>query len=444
MICNLADNRSPQQARPVARASAMLAGGLALVLSLLLTCAPAVAQVETPATPERAAPQARPAFSQQELDQMLAPIALYPDALLSQILMASTYPLEVVEAARWSRANPGVVRENAVKAVQQEDWDPSVKSLVAFPQILQMMDEKLEWTERMGDAFLAQETQVTTTIQNLRHKAYDAGNLSSNEQVRVERQGQTIVIVPASPDVIYVPYYDPVVVYGSWWWPDYPPIYWAPWPGYYYAPRYAPGFAWGFGITIGAGFFFGAFDWPHYRVHVVNVIPTYYYGPRRHDGHGLPKPGIWQHDPDHRRGVPYRDLSLRQHYGRSTAAPETRRDYRGYDLPPSGARGGFISPPRAPAPNQRPVEIRPNTGGGRADRPHERGFENRANPPKGFSRPPLEARPPALEDIGRGDRVRSYSTRGRASQEGILHRQGGQPARPPAGNMPAGRSRHPG
>src|SRR5881409_2520845 len=142
---------------------------------LVLLVSASVAFAQTPTAPRKA-----PA-TQQELDQMLAPIALYPDSLLSQILMASTYPLEVVEAARWSRANPNLKGDEAVRAVEQNTWDPSVKSLVAFPQILQMMDEKLGWTERLGDAFLSQQALVMDTVQNLRQKAYEVGNLKSTD-----------------------------------------------------------------------------------------------------------------------------------------------------------------------------------------------------------------------------------------------------------------------
>ena len=221
---------------------------------------------------------APPVFTQQELDQMLAPIALYPDSLLSQILMASTYPIEVVQAARWSKANPNLNGDQAVKAVEQNNWDPSVKSLVAFPQVISMMDEKLDWMQRLGDAFLSQQQQVMDTVQDLRQKAQAAGNLQSNQNVRVAPQGQTIVIEQANPQVVYVPYYNPMVVYGPWWYPDYPPVYWGPWPGYYASPGFGAGFFWGAGITIGTGFFFGAFDWPHRYVNVVNVN-NYYYRP---------------------------------------------------------------------------------------------------------------------------------------------------------------------
>ncbi len=265
------------------------------------------------------------AFTQQELDQMLAPIALYPDQLLSQILMASTYPLEVVEAARWSRANPELKGEQAVRAVDDRNWDPSVKSLVAFPQVLAMMDEKLDWTERLGDAFLAQQPQVMDSVQGLRQKAYAAGNLRSNEHYRVVPQGPTIVVESPYPEVIYVPYYDPLVVYGPWWWVGYPPIYWRPWPGYYARTGFV-GFYWSVGITIGHGFFFGAFDWPHRGLRVVDVHPFYYH---RFDRRPMPVVHVWQHEPEHRRGVPYRSPQVHEHFAHSYSAPPARREFRG-------------------------------------------------------------------------------------------------------------------
>lgn len=222
----------------------------------------AVAVALSPAQAEE-----RKAFSQAELDQALAPVALYPDALLSQVLMAATYPLEIVEAARWSRAHPGIQGDEAVRAVQDKDWDPSVKSLVAFPNLLARMDENLEWTRRLGDAFLAQEAQVMDTIQQLRQRAKAEGKLQTDERQRVTEDGQTIVIEQANPQVVYVPYYDPYVVYGAWWWPAYPPYYWAPWPGYVVG---YPGFWWGVGIGITTGFFYGGFAWHHHHVAVVH------------------------------------------------------------------------------------------------------------------------------------------------------------------------------
>ena len=278
--------------------------------------ADAASQSAQPATD---ATVAQPAFAQPELDQMLAPIALYPDALLSQILMAATYPFEVVQAARWSKANPALRGDQAVKAVEPNNWDPSVKSMVAFPQIISMMDEKLDWTQRLGDAFLSQQQQVMETVQELRRKAQAAGNLESNQNVRVEPQGQNIVIEQANPQVVYVPYYDPTYVYGSWWYPAYPPVYWGPWPGYY---PYPYGFYWGTGIWVGGGFFFGSCDWHHHHVTVVNVNnrPS-----ARHAGFV----GNWHHDPGHRRGVPYRAPSAGQGSTHITARPDARPDFHG-------------------------------------------------------------------------------------------------------------------
>src|SRR6267142_2288464 len=175
---------------------------------LVLLVSASVAFAQTPPAPRNAA------ATQQELDQMLAPIALYPDSMLSQIFMASTYPLEVVEAARWSRANPALTGQQAVDAVGERDWDASVKSLAAFPQVLAMMDQHLEWTARLGDVFIAQEPQVMETVQSLRQKAYAAGNLRSTEQVTVYEQGDAYAIEPARPEVVYVPYYDTRVAYG--------------------------------------------------------------------------------------------------------------------------------------------------------------------------------------------------------------------------------------
>ena len=183
-------------------------------------------------------PQAAPpTFKPEEIEALVAPIALYPDSLLSQVLMASTYPLEIVYAARWLKANPKVKGEAAIKAVESQTWDASVKSLLAFPQVLEPMNDKLDWTQKLGDAFLAQQKEVFAAVQRLRGKAQQAGNLKSSEQQKVivepatapEQAGQTIVrIEPADPQVIYVPTYNPTVVYGAWASPYYPPYYWAP------------------------------------------------------------------------------------------------------------------------------------------------------------------------------------------------------------------------
>lgn len=332
-----------------------------------------------------------PEFKQEELDQMLAPIALYPDSLLSQILMASTYPLEVVQAARWSRANPDLTGEQAVRAVDDRDWDPSVKSLVAFPQILTMMDQKLEWTQRLGDAFLAQQSQVMDTVQDLRQKAYAAGNLRSNEHYRVVPQGRIIVVESPYPEVIYVPYYDPLVVYGPWWWPAYPPIYWAPWPGYYAYPGFV-GFHWSVGIAVGPAFFFGVFDWHHRHVTVVHVNRLVVH-------HHPAKFGrvTWKHDPGHRRGVPYRHAAVREKFAPSWRSDhEARSDFRQRDSVPVASRESVQRPADVRSVPDRRSDLRRDAA---AD-PQQRGAastnrfvtegDNRRGDPRGMERRAVE------------------------------------------------------
>ncbi|HSB52604.1 MAG TPA: DUF3300 domain-containing protein, partial [Dissulfurispiraceae bacterium] len=175
-------------------------------------------------------------FNKEQLEQILAPGALYPDEVLSQVLMASTYPLDVVQASRWATQNKDLKGDALTKALEKQDWDPSVKSLVNFPQVLQMMNEKLDWTQKLGDAFLAQEKDVMDTIQVLRKKAEAEGNLKTTKEQKVVVEKETIIIQPANPQVVYVPTYNPTVVYGAWPYPAYPPYY-------YYPPGYAAGAA---------------------------------------------------------------------------------------------------------------------------------------------------------------------------------------------------------
>jgi len=343
--------------------------------------------------------QARAAYTQAELDQMLAPIALYPDPLLSQILMASTYPIEVVEAARWSRANPGVQGDAAVRMVQDRDWDPSVKSLVAFPHVLARMDENIEWTRRLGEAFIVQEPVVMETVQALRRRAQASGQLASDDRLRVVEEAQLVAIEPANPQYFYVPYYDPWIAYGPWWWPAYPPVVWAPWPGYarFYRPGLSVGFWWGAPVGISVGFFFGGVDWYQRHVRVVHVN-NYYIRPAVATRTVILRPGRWQHDPWHRRGAEYRDPVARQQF----AAPAPLRDQRREEPRREEPRRIFAAPPAA-APRaeirrdeprlgvQRPPERRQERS--RADRqPEPRKPEARLAP---ASPPSAERMPPA-------------------------------------------------
>jgi hypothetical protein len=246
-------------------------------------------------------------YSREELAQMLAPIALYPDALLSQVLMASTYPIEVIEADRWVKRNPGRKGETLDTALLDKDWDPSVKAICHFPSILALMSERITETTSLGNAFLAQEREVMDMVQELRAKAYAQGNLTSTSKQKVIVERETIVIEPADPRVIYVPYYDPVYIYGPWWYPAYSPYYWGP-----------PGVRVGMGISYWPGFYFGFafgtwsyFDWhQHYIFIDVHKRPRYV----RNDW-WVSKPGRWYHVPMHRRGVAYRDKSTARKYG---------------------------------------------------------------------------------------------------------------------------------
>ena len=315
-----------------------------------------------------AAAQDRVKYRQEEIDQMLAPIALYPDPLLSQVLMASTYPLEVVEAARWSKANPALKGQDAVRAVDSMNWDASVKSLAAFPQVLAMMDSNLQWTESLGEAFLGQQDDVMSSVQGLRRKAEAQGNLLSSDQMRVGRDGDYITLAPPAPDVVYVPYYDPRVVYGPWWYPAYPPVYWAP-PAYYVGPAYRPGFYWGSGIAISATFFFGHTDWRHRRVTVVNnqvnnvTINRNVVNNRTVISNAPARSRVaWQPDPSHRRGAPFHREAARQRFEQHAAAAgfTTRSAARSATTPSPSVQQQRGAEPRSNAAQEKREARRPD------------------------------------------------------------------------------------
>lgn len=254
-------------------------------------------------------------FSQAELDQMLAPVALYPDTVLTHVLIAATYPLEVVQAARWSRNNRHLKGEDAVRAVEHMNWDPSVQALVAFPELLARMDRDLDWTQRLGDAFLMQEEQVADTVQYLRSDAYASGRLRSNDHVRVVRETEYIYIEPARTRVVYVPYYDPRVVYSHWRWSSHPPVYWSRPSGF----RLSVGFYWGSGYRVHSGFYRSSYHWSKRQVVVVN----HHHHHHRHFRSGrdvvrYKDARRWKHDPSHRRGVDYHRNVNRARFTEST------------------------------------------------------------------------------------------------------------------------------
>lgn len=259
--------------------------GPALLLPLLLqlpglmAAAPAYSQTLLPPYPPTyAQPGSQPArggYGQAELDQMLAPVALYPDALLAQVLMASAYPHDVAEAAQFSRRHPEFAGDDAVRAAEGWPWDPSVRSLLAFPQLLALMDQRRDWTARLGEAFLVQPEQVMDTTQFLRQRAWAAGNLQSNEVVSVVQHGQALVLESPNPQIVYVPYYDPNLIYGRWWWPRHQPVVWTAWPGFYAGPVSAARFFHGRGTGLSIRFVVGGFDWQRRQMSVINVHNHY-------------------------------------------------------------------------------------------------------------------------------------------------------------------------
>ena len=233
---------------------------LLLSLSLCLTALPegVVAMQDTSALPTSSRAPEYATKTPEQLQQLVAPIALYPDSLVAQILSAATFPEQVVEADRWIQAHPDLKGDALAKAVDQQTWDPSVKALTAFPSVLGNMDKNLSWTSTLGDAYYNQQQDVMAAVQAMRQKAEQAGNLKTTQQEVVKTEGETVIIEPADPEVVYVPAYDPWVVYG------YPVI--VAWPGWYAYPGiwYSGTYVY-FGLGFEIGFFWGyGWGWHHW------------------------------------------------------------------------------------------------------------------------------------------------------------------------------------
>ena len=273
-------------------------------------------------------------LGQGELEKLLAPIALYPDDLVGQILTASTYPIEVVEAERWVGEHTNVHGDALQDAMLQQSWDPSVKGLTSVPQVLSMMNDKLDWTQQLGEAFLAQPNDVSNAIQQLRAKAQATGSLKSSQELNVTTvaadtpppppappppgvdpsmlppppPADYISIEPTDPGLYYVPIYDPTLVYGPWVWPDYEPFYW-------YPPGYVVGAA---VIGFGVGFFVGSALWCHYNWHGGGVsINVVQFNQFNHTNIVASRNGFanWQFNAAHRGTVGFQNASLRQQFG---------------------------------------------------------------------------------------------------------------------------------
>jgi hypothetical protein len=285
-------------------------GQVLAFLMLLAVALPGPVRAQAPAAP--AAPPTA-TFSEAELDQMLAPIALYPDSLLAQVLMASTYPADVKEAAAWSKAHPDTKGDAAIEQVKDKAWEASVASLVAFPQVLAMMDAKPDQVQKIGDAFLADPGRVMDRVQFLRKKAQDAGNLKTTEQQKVstttENNKQVIVVEPAQPNSVYVPVYQPSVVYGSWWYPG---------------GAFVAGVVWGAAVVGIANGLWGGCNWGGGDVNI-NVNKFNNINTNKQISAGNNK---FEHNAARRGEVPYRDSKSNDKYGKK--AQEGARDREAY------------------------------------------------------------------------------------------------------------------
>lgn len=397
-----------------------------LPAALLMAMASAGSAQPTDTAPADDGP---PPLKKEELEQLLAPLALYPDSLVSQMLMASTYPIEVVQAERWLRQNKNLKGDALTTALEKETWDSSVKSLVNFPDVLAMMSDKLDWTTKLGDAFLAQQQDVMGAIQGLRSKAKSEGYLETTKEqtvvVQQEAEKQVIVIEAADPEVIYVPTYNPAYVYGVWPYPAYPPYYYYP-PGY--VATAAVSFGVGFACGAAWGYAWGNCNWGHGDVdididrntRINNQINRSRYkneiGSRnRNLNNGR---GAWQHDANHRRGASYRDSGTARRYGgvSSTDAARARDSYRGRaeagrrdiarggaDQFRGGASPGAASRDRGGASNRSPSGERPTP-------------TQQRSPSSDRSRQAQSTNRGGAVDVRKGQEARGSSQRGQASR----------------------------
>ncbi len=306
------------------------------------------------------------AFPKERLEQLVAPIALYSDPLLAQVLMAATYPLEIVEAARWLEKHPGLTGQALENALTQETWDPSVKSLCGLPDVLNRMNENLDWTRDLGDAFLGQKALLMDAVQMMRQQAKAAGNLESNDQQKVVTEDDDLIAIePANPEVVYVPTYYPVVVYGSWAYPSwyYPALYVPP-------PRGAALIGFSAGVLWGKAMWGGChWGWGHTDIDInVNRYNTFVdhteVATRRAEvRREVGTNGEWRHDPEHRQGVGYRNPEVAERYGAAAGQNRVSREQaRGYSDRATAARGGM---PRTTGSGVAPR----TTGAGTAQRP---------------------------------------------------------------------------
>ena len=399
-------------------------------------------------------------FSEAELDQMLAPIALYPDSLLAQILMACTYPADVAEAVQWSKDNPDQQGDVAVDAVQDKSWDPSVMSLAAFPQVLTMMGEQPDWVQNVGDAFLADSEGVMDTVQNLRTKAKDEGNLETTEQqtVTVQEPSSTetiIIIEPADPQIIYVPSYNPTVIYGTWWWPHYTPWYYRPY-GYGFGTAVVRGIGFGIGIGI-TNALWGGCHWGRGRGSVnINVNRYNNVNVNRNKMNAGKGNSNWKHNSNNRRGVPYKDQKSRNQFDNKRGGANSREDFRGRDAQRDQARNTLDKHGANPAEGRKDLkgsggdkargsvsnanrDYAQNKQGNRnagktrdsgktrdAGKARNTGKTSSAGKSRNYSGSQSYSQNNALKGSGNANRSRQSTSRGNTSNRSMSHRGGGR------------------
>jgi hypothetical protein len=415
---------------------------LLVILCALLTTQPAVSLLHARQSTTAASPQASQKIPADQLDSLVAPIALYPDPMLAQVLAASTYPLEIMQLQQWLQKNPTLKDKALADAVMKQPWDPSVQALAGLPELVKRLANDIQWTADLGNAFLAQQSDVMDAVQRMRKKAQDKGTLKSSEQVKVETQviekKHVIVIEQSNPQIVYVPSYNPVVVWGPPVYPyyPYPPIYYPP-PGYYAAGMAV---SWGVGFAMGA--FWGGGGWGYHAGWGHNDIDidinnnfnrnsnrnTNINGGSRNqvNANRAGTGNKWQHNPQHRGGTPYSDRATANKFGgnargdslssrQSSARQQVSRQggsvqsgNRGSSRPSAtaGTSRGVSNSNNRPSTSSAGTANRPSAGGG-ADRIGSRDMSR-----SGGSRNAMGS---GNRSTYSGSRARSSSSRGASS-----------------------------
>ena len=393
---------------------------------LLFLLSTVFAQTMT-AAPRSAYAQEAADYMPGQLQQLVAPVALYPDDLLGEILMASSYPYEVAMAAQWRNDNPGLSGDYLTNAVEQQPWDPSVKSLTEFPQVLQMMNSNMDWTEKLGEAFLDDQPDLMASVQQLRRQAVTSGALASSQQMSVVDQGGYITVNPTDASQVYVPYYNPATVFSPWQYPDDAPYAFAQPQGVAYVSggyfAYYPGI-----VVVDALWGWDRWNW---REHHIQFDPNRW--SRLDNGQPPPPHNEWQFAPQHRHDVPFKKVAVRNRL--ENAPPVTSSPYRGYQenapvvnreagrVPPPAQQQAMRPEPRQPEavqpavrqPDARPPEMhQPEARQPEQARPQpQRAAAVAARPAAVAARPA----PPVFESFDHGSAAKTESVRGNASAQ---------------------------